>query len=173
MSIRIITTLAAVTASLALVAGCAMAPEEQGSDSSDSNVAAKVDDDKATTDSVGVFCSCPSGEQMSSDGLCYPTCRAGYEGAGPVCWQECASGFYSTGAFCERDAKIISANNSSCPWYDKCGLTFKKGCSTCPSGYTNDGCTCRIDAYIYAKGSYGRGAGSAPVNCTTSSPGTR
>jgi hypothetical protein len=39
-------------------------------------------------------------------------------------------------------------------------------CNRCPAGYINDGCTCRIDAYIYAQPSYGRGAGTTPT-CTT------
>lgn len=96
--------------------------------------------------------------------LCYSYCKAGYTGVGPVCWQQCPSGYTDDGAFCRKNAEIISANNSSCPWYDKCGLTFSKGCSTCPSGYTNDGCTCRKDAHIFAKSSYGRGVGS-PMTC--------
>lgn len=171
MSTRIIASLAAVTTSLLMIAGCATGTEEDGTeDSSSENVATKAETDKAETDSVGVFCSCPAGQDMSSDGLCYPKCAAGYTGAGPVCWQTCAAGFTDTGAFCDRAGSIVSANNSSCHWYDKCGLTFDKGCSTCPSGYSNDGCTCRIDPYIYAKNSYGRGAGSAPSNCSTQSP---
>jgi hypothetical protein len=45
-----------------------------------------------------------------------------------------------------------------------CGLTLAKGCSTCPSGYYDDGCTCRIDPQDFAKQSYGRGAGT-PLHC--------
>lgn len=173
MSTRIIATLVAVTTAFSLIA-CAVDGTEETTDSdSKDNVAAKADTDEAKTDSVGLYCSCPAGKDMSSDGLCYPSCAAGYQGAGPVCWSTCASGFTDTGAFCDRAGSIISANNSSCKWYDKCGLTFDKGCSTCPSGYSNDGCTCRIDPYIYAKSSYGRGAGTAPTSCSTQSPGGR
>jgi hypothetical protein len=110
--------------------------------------------------------NCDAGKENDA-GLCYPVCRAGYHGVGPVCWESCPSGYHDDGATCRRDARIISANNSSCPWYDKCGLTLKKGCSTCPAGYHNDGCTCRIDANIYGKKSYGRGAGTVPKNCGT------
>lgn len=103
---------------------------------------------------------CPGGDRDA--GLCYPKCEAGYVGVGPVCWQSCAPGYTDDGALCRRDAHITSANNSACPWYDKCGLTFKKGCSTCPEGYRNDGCTCRRDVHVYAKHSYGRGVGTVP-----------
>lgn len=108
--------------------------------------------------------SCAAGQEKQA-GLCYTTCRSGYTGVGPVCWQVCPTGFRDDGAFCRRDAVIISADNSSCPWYDKCGLTFAKGCSRCPAGYVNDGCTCRKDAYIFAKATYGRGAGTVPQTC--------
>jgi hypothetical protein len=91
--------------------------------------------------------------------LQYPVCREGYEGVGPVCWQKCPQGYDSDGLLCRRNASIVSANNSDCPWYDKCGLVSAKGCSKCPEGYTNDGCTCRRDVHIFAKDSYTRGAG--------------
>ncbi len=109
---------------------------------------------------VTVLTTCAAGYEKDG-ALCYPQCRAGYTGVGPVCWQVCPVGFTDDGAFCRRDAMIISANNSSCPWYDKCGLTFAKGCTKCPVGYRNDGCTCRIDAQIFAKDSYGRGLGES------------
>lgn len=91
--------------------------------------------------------------------FCYPLCKAGYHGVGPVCWASCPSGYTDDGATCRQDVQIFSADNSKCPWYDKCGLTFAKSCSTCPAGYANDGCTCRRDVHILAKDSYGRGAG--------------
>jgi len=37
--------------------------------------------------------------------------------------------------------------------------------STCPAGFQNDGCTCRIDAWIFAKESFGRGVGTIPTDC--------
>jgi hypothetical protein len=107
---------------------------------------------------------CSSGQEYDW-GLCYPSCASGYSGSGPVCWQTCPSGYHDDGAFCRRDAVIIGADNGPCPWYDKCGLTFARGCSKCPPGYANDGCTCRIDADIFAKGSYTRGVGNIPSSC--------
>lgn len=144
-----------------MLVGCAAQPGD-GSEG-ESETAPTVEASETTPEATGYSCQCPSGEVLDNDGLCYPACPSGYDGVGPVCWQRCASSFYSTGAFCQRDTSIVSANTSSCPWYDQCGLTLKKGCSTCPSGYSNDGCTCRRDAYIYAKRTTTRGAGTAPT----------
>jgi hypothetical protein len=110
--------------------------------------------------------TCGAGQDWDA-GLCYPTCAPGYTGVGPVCWQICPPGYADTGAFCQRDLQIISANNSGCPWYDVCGLTFAPGCSVCPPGYINDGCTCRIPPETLVKSSYGRGAGSIPTIVST------
>ena len=107
---------------------------------------------------------CPSGLERSG-ALCYPSCRDGYGGLGPVCWQKCPPGYSDDGVTCRRNAHIVSADNSKCPWYDKCGLTFAKSCSVCPPGYTNDGCTCRIDANIFGKKTYTRGVGT-PMSCS-------
>lgn len=164
MSIRIISTLATVTSLLALV-GCATGEdgsEEESTESSENAEMPQVETNVETKAS-GFSCSCAPDEELDG-GLCYPKCAAGYTGDGPVCWQTCASGFTDTGFFCHRDSKIIKANTSSCPWYNKCGLG--SSCSKCPAGYSNDGCTCRIDAYIYAQPSYGRGVGKT-LSCTS------
>ena len=108
--------------------------------------------------------SCGPGREYDA-GLCYPLCAAGFHGVGPVCWQDCPPGYNDDGATCRRDANIIGANNSACPWYDKCGLTFARGCSVCPAGFNNDGCTCRIDVHIFAKSTQTRGVGSVPNGC--------
>eukprot|EP00128_Syssomonas_multiformis_P004346 Colp12_sorted_trinity150504_noHs@26778 len=113
--------------------------------------------------------SCPSDNPDKSGLLCYPNCQEGYYGNGPVCWGTCKDGFTDEGALCAINLKVISADNSNCPWYDKCGLTFSQGCSKCPEGYINDGCTCRIPPNVYAKPSYGRSAG-VPLVCA---PGTQ
>ena len=160
MTIRIITTLAAV----GLLVGCATGETEESTESSETTEASEMPavETGMKTESNGFTCGCAAGEELSG-GLCYPKCASGYSGEGPVCWQTCASGFYDTGWFCQRDSKIISSDHSKCPWYNKCGLG--SSCSKCPAGYSNDGCTCRIDAYIYAQPSYGRGAGKA-LSCT-------
>ncbi|MBI4512063.1 MAG: hypothetical protein HY698_20695 [Deltaproteobacteria bacterium] len=113
---------------------------------------------QTTTRGAGTIpMECPDGERSGL--LCYPECNPGFTGVGPVCWEDCPQGYKDDGAFCRKDAVIIGADTSRCPWYDACGLTFAKNCSRCPKGYKNDGCTCRIDAHIFAKRSYGRGAG--------------
>lgn len=108
---------------------------------------------------------CAAGQELDA-GLCYAKCTAGYRGAGPVCWQVCPVGYSDDGATCRLDAQVISADNSACPWYDKCGVTLAKGCSRCPAGFRNDGCTCRRDPHVFAKSSYGRGTGVVPSTCT-------
>lgn len=109
--------------------------------------------------------ACPG--QQQDAGLCYPYCAAGYYGVGPVCWQACPAGYRDDGTACWLDSSIVNANNSKCPWYDVCGVTVARGCSTCPAGYRNDGCTCRRDVSMFYKNSYGRGAG-APRSCNPS-----
>jgi len=116
-----------------------------------------------STRGAGVpFDACPSGMEESG-ALCYPQCKSGYSGKGPVCWENCASGWEDQGALCALPLVIISSDNSKCHWYDMCGLTFDKGCSKCPAGYDNDGCTCRKPGQTVAKKSYGRGAGVSMV----------
>jgi Calcineurin-like phosphoesterase len=106
------------------------------------------------------------GASEEKDGaLCYPECKSGYDGVGPVCWKKCPDGYKDDGAFCRRDVSTKNANTKKCAWYDKCGLAADKGCSKCPKGYRNDGCTCWRDAHIFAKDSYGRGAGTALHTC--------
>ncbi len=117
---------------------------------------------------AGTPLTCDAATQEKRAGLCYPKCRAGYESPvlfPTVCAMPCPAGYRDDGLTCFRDAKIISANNSKCPWYDKCGLTVKKGCSTCPSGFRNDGCTCRQDPNSIVKTRYDRGVGRVPDTC--------
>jgi len=164
---RLLTTLAAVSTTMLLAVGCAAGPVEgeEGPSSTEpsSEEMPKVETNTVDTEATGRVCSCPAGQEYQN-GLCYTACKSGWSGEGPVCWKPCATGFTDTGWFCQRDSKIISADTSSCPWYNKCGLG--SSCSKCPSGYVNDGCTCRRDAYIYAQESYTRGAGTTPT-CTT------
>lgn len=172
MSTRLTSTLVAISTSLLLAVGCAAGPvdgDEQavadgaGDESDGDESMPAVETNTIGTEATGMSCTCPAGQEFQN-GLCYPTCAPGWSGEGPVCWKPCVSGFKDTGWFCHRDSKIISADTSKCPWYNKCGLG--SSCSKCPSGYSNDGCTCRRDAYIYAQESYGRGAGTTP-SCST------
>ena len=47
--------------------------------------------------------ACPSGfERTGADLLCYPICRAGFSGVGPVCWQNCPAGYRNDGGHCAK-----------------------------------------------------------------------
>ncbi len=70
----------------------------------------------------------------------------------------------------QRDAKIIAAQQQPVPLVRQGrGPALAKGCSKCPVGYINDGCTCRMNVQIWAKKSHGRGAGT-PMHCPASCP---
>jgi len=119
---------------------------------------------------VGTVPSGNCGSKEMDAGLCYDPCPSGFHGVGPVCWQQCPAGFHDDGATCRKDASIIGADNSKCPWWDKCGLVGARGCSKCPADYHDDGCTCRRDVNIIAKQSRGRGVGTVPARgCNASS----
>lgn len=49
---------------------------------------------------------CPSGQEYDA-GLCYPVCRAGFTGVGPVCWGSCPAGFADHGATCYKEPSIL------------------------------------------------------------------
>ena len=86
--------------------------------------------------------------------FCAEPCRPGYieSPSARECTKPCPINFYhgypSRGYLaaatlkCVRPVRVISSDNSACPWYDKCGLTVRKGCSKCPEGFENHGCTC-------------------------------
>jgi hypothetical protein len=50
---------------------------------------------------------CPTGK-VNQDGLCYPPCREGFTGVGPVCWGRCEAGFDDHGATCYREPNVIT-----------------------------------------------------------------
>jgi hypothetical protein len=59
--------------------------------------------------------TCPKDHSDLQDGLCYVPCKKGYHGVGPVCW-------------------VDSTN---------IGIGTPVGLEDCPSGWTDDGLTCR------------------------------
>lgn len=67
-----------------------------------------------------------------------PICEQTQEKDAGLCYGACKPGFKGVGPVC-----------------------WKK----CPSGYHDDGATCRRDAHIVKKDSYGRGAGTVPKSC--------
>lgn len=102
--------------------------------------------------------SCPDHAPEQDGLLCYPPCREGYHGVGPICWETC-NNLSSLGFACADIRKSLR----SCPWYDACGL-FTHSCSYCPNSYTNYGCFC---AKFYFRDSYARGIGT-PLVCSDS-----
>ncbi len=121
--------------------------------------------------------------QEGQGGLCYPKCISTHYGVGPVCWQRCPAGYADHGATCFKHIFDFFGKNtygrgagvpvSACPagmerngalCYPKCRVGFSGAgpvCfQICPAGYKDDGALCRKDAIIFAKASYGRGAGT-------------
>lgn len=66
--------------------------------------------------------SCPGHKPSSEAGLCYERCRPGYKGVGPVCWAETVN----------------------------TGVGKPVGLNPCPSGWVNDGLTCREPIRCYS-----------------------
>ncbi|CAF1038665.1 unnamed protein product [Rotaria sordida] len=98
--------------------------------------------------------TCPNDSPDQDGLLCYPLCRTGYNGVGPVCWKKCEN-ITSIGFACID----ISISERSCPWYDKCGI-FRRSCVSCPENYTKLGCFC---GQFYLRDNYGRGIGSSLI----------
>jgi hypothetical protein len=129
-----------------------------------------------------------AGSEEKDGALCYKKCKSGYKGVGPVCWQTCPSGYQNDGATCRLKGDIFSKKSygrgrgkvrrKNCDgecekdaglWYPKCKEGYNgRGpvCwQYCPSGYKNDGATCRKPVKIVSKKSYGRGVGKAVHAC--------
>ena len=115
--------------------------------------------------------ACPSDKEKDG-ALCYPLCRDGYYGVGPVCWQDCPSDFRNDGAYCYKPHsygrgagsvhKCDDCEKWGALWYPKCRANFHNVaccvCSPdCPDGMTDIGISCQ-------KHSYGRTAGT-PLVC--------
>ena len=56
---------------------------------------------------------CPAGQEKNA-GLCYPVCRAGFKGVGPVCWRSCPDNFRDDGAYCAKPAAY--GRGGGYPW---------------------------------------------------------
>jgi hypothetical protein len=64
-----------------------------------------IDDQKSEGRGAGTPMTC--GEDEDKDGaLCYPKCRPGFGGVGPVCWKASPEGVHDDGVTCRRDAVI-------------------------------------------------------------------
>lgn len=101
--------------------------------------------------------TCPEHAPEQDGLICYPLCRDGYNGVGPVCWEKCEN--LTAFAFFCWDVRF--SERHECPWYDKCGLV-KSSCVVCPDNYTKLGCLC---GGFSVRSNYGRGVGS-PLVCS-------
>lgn len=61
---------------------------------------------KTYTRGAGTILECPPGlirdETGGPAGLCYPKCRPGFHGVGPVCWQDCDPNWVGCAAACSK-----------------------------------------------------------------------
>ena len=123
---------------------------------------------------VGVpLSSCPSDKEKDA-WLCYPKCKSGYDGVGPVCWQGCPGGYVDTGAFCHINKPLTKKGKWECV-KRVFGVCIMKALD-CPGGYVNAGLFCALktppvppgykglSGLDIIKDSYGRGVG-APMDC--------
>ena len=105
---------------------------------------------------------CKVNEEKDPNGqLCYPKCKTGFTGVGPVCWENCPAGWNDYGVGCNKyptkDAcpANMRDDGTSC-WLD----TYGNGVGTiplkrpCPAHMRDDGTSCWLDTY-------GRGVGYA------------
>lgn len=131
--------------------------------------------------------ACPAGTEQDG-ALCYPLCQDGFYGVGPACYKDCPAGYESDSSFCFKPAHIfakasygrgggtglICATNQEAQGglcYPRC-IASHYGAGPvcwqrCPAGYVDDGAFCRrpFPLHIFAKNSYGRGAGGAVSVC--------
>lgn len=109
--------------------------------------------------------ACPADKERNGL-LCYPKCRPGFAGNGPVCWGVCPPSTTDIGAFCQKNPGAKSPNNPH-----ECAAGYRaipaRGnffcMAVCPDGWNDTGSGC-------TKPSYGRGAGE-PLAMGTCGPG--
>lgn len=89
---------------------------------------------------VGKPLICADAEDYDA-GLCYPRCKPGFKGVGPVCWPDCPKGFTDIGISCQKTSygrgvgkPLTCADNED---YDA-GLCYGK----CPKGFGGVGPVC-------------------------------
>lgn len=86
--------------------------------------------------------ACPTNAPDKDGLLCYPKCRDGYVGVGPVCWQDC-SPMKAVGIFCVGSNDVVDLNSS----YNSIFIrkSYGRGVGSpmvCSSQYEQDGALC-------------------------------
>jgi len=120
--------------------------------------------------------------------VCWGTCNTGYHDDGATCRRDAhifGKKSYGRGAGyvlwkkgkCNDEHKDVGGcEKYGAIYYPKCKTGYNNvGCcicreKSCPSGYKDDGATCRRDVHIYGKPSYGRGVGKVPKTCPPDRP---
>lgn len=119
---------------------------------------------------------CPSGDVYDA-GLCYPECREGFSGIGPVCYGNCPPNTSDSGAICIKHSRNRGTGTlPTCPTgtYQDVLLCYPN----CKSGFTGNGPVCwgvcppgypDFDGFCGKPPGYGRGAGHETEQaCVTS-----
>jgi len=83
----------------------------------------------------------PGYSQFGTDGLnsCIEDCPSGWHSSGLICVEDCRSGYHDDGLSCSSPPKDQGSDRHDCPWYDLCGVTLARGCTSCPDGWKNLG----------------------------------
>lgn len=120
--------------------------------------------------------------------VCWGKCNEGYRDDGATCRRDAhifGKKSYGRGAGyvlwkkdkCNDEHKDVGGcEKHGALYYPKCKAGYVNvGCcicreKSCPSGYKDDGATCRRDVHIYGKPSYGRGVGKVPKTCPPDRP---
>jgi C1A family cysteine protease len=126
--------------------------------------------------------SCGEGKEYDA-GLCYPNCKPGMHGVGPVCWGDCPDGYVDDGATCRVPISTITKKTHGrgvghvlpCkPGLEKSGALCYPACpagfhgvgpvcwEVCPAGYTDTGAFCSSGGKVISRTSEGRGVGKIP-----------
>jgi|GEM_PF-1782787 len=61
---------------------------------------------------VGKPLRCPAGSEQNG-ALCYPVCKRGFHGVGPVCWQNCPADRTACGAGCAKNSRSCLSNTAN------------------------------------------------------------
>jgi hypothetical protein len=107
---------------------------------------------------------CPAGQEKDA-GLCYPKCRDGFKGVGPVCWKSCPDKFRDDGAFCAKPEAY--GRGAGYPWkFGDPAFNLSNARARCEADNGGAG-TCEQDGAIwYPKCK----AGFVKVGCCVCSP---
>lgn len=103
--------------------------------------------------------SCPAGSERDG-ALCYPGCREGFNGVGPMCWGQCPAGYVDDGATCRKDPIIVAKESRT----RGAGLAM-----VCADGLEQSGALCYPPCGARSSGigpvCWGECPSSMPFNC--------